>query len=132
TQPTLICCKTTIGFGSPNKAGKGECHGAPLGHDEIAATRAALGWNHGPFETPADIYAEWDAKATGAARVTEWNQRFAAYAAEYPELAAEFKRRMAGELPADFDAKASEYIRQVADKGETIASRKASQNALNA
>ena len=132
TQPTLICCKTTIGFGSPNKAGKEECHGAPLGNDEIAATRAALGWNHGPFEIPADIYAEWDAKAAGAARETEWNQRFAAYAAEFPELAAEFKRRMAGELPADFDAKASAYIREVAGKGETIASRKASQNALNA
>ena len=131
-QPTLICCKTTIGFGSPNKQGKEECHGAPLGNDEIAATRAALNWNHGPFEIPADIYGEWDAKAAGASRESEWDQRFAAYAAEFPELAAEFKRRMAGELPADFGAKASAYIRDVASKGETIASRKASQNALNA
>nr|WP_298164725.1 transketolase [uncultured Pseudomonas sp.] len=131
-QPTLICCKTTIGFGSPNKQGKEECHGAPLGNDEIALTRAALGWNHGPFEIPADIYAEWDAKEAGAAAEAEWNERFAAYAAAYPELASEFKRRIAGELPADFAEKAAAYIKDVAEKGETIASRKASQNALNA
>ena len=131
-QPTLICCKTTIGFGSPNKQGKEECHGAPLGNDEIALTRATLGWSHGPFEIPAKIYAEWDAKEAGAAAEAEWNQRFAAYAAAYPELASEFKRRMAGELPADFAEKASAYIQEVAAKGETIASRKASQNALNA
>ncbi|HSX90910.1 MAG TPA: transketolase, partial [Pseudomonas sp.] len=131
-QPTLICCKTTIGFGSPNKQGKEECHGAPLGNDEIALTRAALGWNHGPFEIPADIYAEWDAKEAGAAAEAEWNERFAAYAAAYPELASELKRRIAGELPADFAEKAAAYIRDVAEKGETIASRKASQNALNA
>ena len=131
-QPTLICCKTTIGFGSPNKQGKEDCHGAPLGNDEIALTRAALGWNHGPFEIPADIYAEWDAKEAGAAAEAEWEQRFAAYAAAYPELASEFKRRVAGELPADFAEKAAAYIREVAEKGETIASRKASQNALNA
>ncbi|MBM7062324.1 transketolase [Pseudomonas sp. UL073] len=131
-RPTLICCKTTIGFGSPNKAGKEECHGAPLGNDEIALTRAALGWNHAPFEVPADIYAEWDARESGAAAEAEWNQRFAAYAAAYPELAAEFKRRIAGELPADFSAKAAAYVQEVASKGETIASRKASQNALNA
>lgn len=131
-QPTLICCKTTIGFGSPNKQGKEECHGAPLGNDEIALTRAALGWNHGPFEIPADIYAEWDAKAAGAAAEAAWNDKFAAYAAAFPELAAEFKRRIAGELPADFAEKAAAYVREVAEKGETIASRKASQNALNA
>ena len=131
-QPTLICCKTTIGFGSPNKQGKEDCHGAPLGVDEIALTRAALGWNHGPFEIPADIYAEWDAKEAGAAFEAEWDQRFAAYAAAYPELAAEFKRRIAGELPADFAEKAAAYINEVAEKGETIASRKASQNTLNA
>ncbi|MDZ4194146.1 MAG: transketolase, partial [Pseudomonas sp.] len=131
-QPTLICCKTTIGFGSPNKQGKEECHGAPLGNDEIALTRAALGWNHGPFEIPAEIYAEWDAKAAGAAAEAAWNEKFAAYAAAHPELAAEFKRRIAGELPADFAEKAAAYIKDVADKGETIASRKASQNALNA
>ncbi|MCP8467438.1 transketolase [Pseudomonas sp. ZM23] len=130
--PTLICCKTVIGFGSPNKQGKEECHGAPLGNDEIAATRAALGWSHGPFEIPADIYAEWSAKETGASRENEWNQRFAAYQAAYPELAAEFLRRIAGELPADFAEKAAAYVADVAAKGETIASRKASQNALNA
>ncbi|ATH83977.1 transketolase [Ectopseudomonas mendocina] len=131
-QPTLICCKTTIGFGSPNKQGKEECHGAPLGNDEIALTRAALNWNHGPFEIPAEIYAEWDAKAAGAAAEAAWNEKFAAYAAAFPELAAEFKRRIAGELPADFAEKAAAYIKDVAEKGETIASRKASQNALNA
>ena len=101
-QPTLICCKTVIGFGSPNKQGKEECHGAPLGADEIAATRAALGWEHAPFEIPAQIYAEWDAKETGAAQEAEWNKRFAAYQAAHPELAAELLRRLKGELPADF------------------------------
>lgn len=131
-QPTLICCKTTIGFGSPNKQGKEECHGAPLGNDEIALTRAALSWNHGPFEIPSEIYAEWDAKEAGAAAEAAWNEKFAAYAAAFPELAAEFKRRIAGELPADFAEKAAAYIKDVAEKGETIASRKASQNALNA
>ncbi|WP_369958567.1 transketolase [Pseudomonas benzenivorans] len=131
-QPTLICCKTTIGFGSPNKQGKEDCHGAPLGVDEIALTRATLGWEHGPFEIPAEIYAEWDAKQAGAAVEAEWNERFAAYAAAYPELAAEFQRRIKGELPADFAEQAAAYIQEVAAKGETIASRKASQNALNA
>jgi transketolase len=131
-QPTLICCKTTIGFGSPNKQGKEDCHGAPLGNDEIALTRAALGWNHGPFEIPGEIYAEWDARQAGAAVEAEWDQRFAAYAAAYPELASEFTRRIKGELPADFAEKAAAYIAEVAAKGETIASRKASQNALNA
>jgi transketolase len=131
-RPTLICCKTVIGFGSPNKQGKEESHGAALGDAEIALTREALGWNHGPFEIPADIYAEWDAKQKGADAENEWNKRFAAYETEFPALAAEFKRRMAGELPADFAEKASEFIREVATKGETIASRKASQNCLNA
>ena len=131
-RPTLICCKTTIGFGSPNKGGKEDCHGAPLGAEEIALTRAALKWNHGPFEIPADIYAEWDAKQAGAAAEAEWNKRFAAYAAAFPELASEFTRRSKGELPADFSAKAAAYIAEVAAKGETIASRKASQNTLNA
>jgi transketolase len=131
-QPTLICCKTTIGFGSPNKQGKEDCHGAPLGDAEIALTRAALKWNHGPFEIPADIYAEWDAKEAGLAAEAEWDQRFAAYSAEFPELANELVRRLAGDLPADFSEKASAYIAEVAAKGETIASRKASQNTLNA
>ncbi|NWD01366.1 transketolase [Pseudomonas sp. P7779] len=131
-QPTLICCKTTIGFGSPNKQGKEDCHGAPLGDAEIALTRAALKWNHGPFEIPADIYAEWNAKEAGLAVEAEWDQRFAAYSAEFPELANELVRRLAGDLPADFAEKASAYIAEVAVKGETIASRKASQNTLNA
>ncbi len=131
-KPTLICCKTIIGFGSPNKQGKEASHGAALGEAEVALTREALGWNHGPFEIPADIYAEWDAKDAGSKAEQQWNDRFAAYQAEFPELAAEFTRRMAGELPADFDEKASAYIRAVAEKGENIASRKASQNCLNA
>lgn len=131
-RPTLICCKTIIGFGSPNKQGKEESHGAALGDAEIALTREALGWKHGPFEIPAEIYAEWDAKQKGADAENEWNKRFAAYETEFPALASEFMRRMAGELPADFAEKASEFIREVATKGETIASRKASQNCLNA
>ncbi|HDZ55008.1 MAG TPA: transketolase [Pseudomonas xinjiangensis] len=131
-KPTLICCKTIIGFGSPNKQGKEESHGAALGDAEIALTREKLGWKHGPFEIPADIYAEWDAKDAGAKAEAEWSQRFSAYQAEFPELASEFLRRMAGELPADFSEKASAFIRDVATKGENIASRKASQNCLNA
>lgn len=130
--PTLICCKTTIGFGSPNKQGKEDCHGAPLGDAEIALTRQALNWNHSPFEIPADIYAEWDAKEKGRAAEAEWDQRFAAYSAAFPTEANELVRRLSGELPADFSEKASAYIAEVAAKGETIASRKASQNTLNA
>ncbi|RBC02769.1 transketolase [Pseudomonas sp. MWU12-2115] len=130
--PTLICCKTTIGFGSPNKQGKEDCHGAPLGDAEIALTRKALNWNYGPFEIPADIYAEWDAKEKGRAAEAEWDQRFAAYSAAFPTEANELIRRLSGELPADFAEKASAYIAEVAAKGETIASRKASQNTLNA
>ncbi|WAH59205.1 transketolase [Pseudomonas silvicola] len=131
-RPTLICCKTTIGFGSPNKQGKEESHGSALGAEEVALTRAALKWNHAAFEIPADIYAEWDAKENGRALEAEWDQRFAAYSAAHPELANEFIRRMAGELPADFAQKADAWIAEVVAKGETIASRKASQNALNA
>lgn len=131
-QPTLICCKTTIGFGSPNKSGKEESHGAPLGADEIALTRAALKWNHGPFEIPADIYEQWNAKEKGLAAEAEWDQRFAAYSAAFPELANDFIRRMSGELPADFAEKSAAYVAEVNAKGETIASRKASQNALGA
>lgn len=132
SKPSLIICKTVIGFGSPNKQGKEECHGAPLGDAEIALTRAALGWHHGPFDIPADIYAAWDAKAKGAQQESDWNSRFAAYAAAYPELARELKRRLSGELPADFAEKSAAYIAEVQAKGETIASRKASQNTLNA
>ncbi|QEY60251.1 transketolase [Pseudomonas sp. C27(2019)] len=131
-KPTLICCKTVIGFGSPNRGGKETSHGAPLGAEEIALTRAELNWSHGPFEVPADIYAQWNADAAGATAEADWDARFAAYAAEFPELAAEFERRMAGDLPADFAEKAAQYIAQVAAKGESIASRKASQNSLNA
>ncbi len=131
-QPTLICCKTIIGFGSPNKEGKEDCHGAPLGDDEIALTRERLGWTHGAFEIPADIYADWDAKEAGSHAENEWNSRFVAYRAAYPELADELLRRISGELPADFTEKADAYIADVAAKGESIASRKASQNAINA
>ncbi|MCG8519886.1 transketolase [Marinobacter sp. CA1] len=131
-QPTLICCKTVIGFGSPNKQGTESCHGAPLGEDEIALARENLGWNHGAFEVPDDIYQAWDGREKGSAAEQAWNDAFAAYQQAEPELAAEFQRRMAGELPADFAEQAQAYIQQIQDKGETIASRKASQNALNA
>lgn len=131
-KPTLICCKTIIGFGSPNKQGKEDSHGAALGDAEIALTREKLGWNHAPFEIPQDIYAEWDARQAGGKAEAAWDERFAAYQSAFPDLASEFKRRMAGELPADFSEKASAFIRDVADKGETIASRKASQNCLHA
>ena len=131
-QPTLICCKTIIGFGSPNKEGKEECHGAPLGDDEIALTRERLGWKHGSFEIPENVYEGWSAKEKGAAAEFAWNDKFAAYEAAYPELAAEYKRRIAGDLPADFAAQADAYIRECQQKGETVASRKASQNTLNA
>lgn len=131
-KPTLICCKTVIGFGSPNRGGKETSHGAPLGDEEIALTRAELNWPHAPFEVPAEIYAQWNAEEAGAQAEAEWEARFAAYAAEFPELAAEFKRRMAGDLPADFAEKAAQYIAEVAAKGASIASRKASQDSLNA
>ena len=131
-KPTLIICKTIIGLGSPNKQGTEDCHGAPLGNDEIALTREALGWAEGPFEIPADVYAAWDAKAKGTASESAWNDTFAAYAAKYPAEAAELKRRLSGDLPADFAAKADAYIAEVNAKAETIATRKASQNAIQA
>ncbi|RCX06834.1 transketolase [Marinomonas foliarum] len=131
TKPTLICCKTIIGFGSPNKSGSHDCHGAPLGDAEIAAAREFLGWPHAPFEVPADVYSGWDAKEAGSAREAQWNAQFEAYKAAYPELAAEFERRVIkGELPADFEAKAQAFIQESQDKGESIASRKASQNSI--
>ena len=132
SKPTLICCKTTIGFGSPNKEGKDDCHGAPLGEEEIKLTRERLGWHHGAFEIPEDIYAQWSAAEAGAAKETAWDQKFAAYQQAYPELAAEFMRRQAGELPSDFAAQADAYIRECQQNGDNIASRKASQNTLNA
>ncbi|RZG82390.1 transketolase [Acinetobacter sp. WCHAc060033] len=132
TKPTLIMCKTVIGLGSPNKQGKEDCHGAPLGNDEIALTREALGWTEEAFVIPEDVYTSWDAKAKGTASEAAWNETFAAYAAKYPTEAAELKRRLEGDLPADFAAKADAYIAEVNAKGETIATRKASQNAIQA
>ncbi|MBN7799008.1 transketolase [Parahaliea mediterranea] len=131
-KPTLICCRTVIGKGAPNKAGTESCHGAPLGDDEVAATREAIGWAHAPFTVPEDIYAGWDATSAGAAREQAWEQAMTAYAGEHPELAAELRRRLAGELPADFAAEAEAYIARCQAEGESIASRKASQNCLNA
>ncbi len=132
-KPTLICCKTIIGFGSPNKQGTESCHGAALGADEVALTREKLGWTHGPFVIPEDIYKGWDAKTTGNAAEKQWQATFDAYAEAHPELAAEFKRRVIeGELPSDFGDKADAYIRECQEKMEKVASRKASQNTLNA
>ncbi|MFZ5605588.1 MAG: transketolase [Pseudomonadota bacterium] len=131
-RPSLICCKTIIGYGAPNKQGKEECHGAPLGDDEIKLARAQLGWNHAPFEVPSDIYAEWNAKEKGARAESDWQRQFDNYRKEFPQLAAEFERRMKGELPADWAEKSAAYIQQVQAGGEKIASRKASQNSLNA
>ena len=129
-KPTLICCRTSIGFGSPNRAGTAKAHGEPLGAEEIALTRAALGWSHGPFEIPAEVYADWDAKAAGAQREAAWNERFAAYSAAYPEHAAAFTRRMRGELPANFAEIAAQIASQAHDEAATVATRKASQLAL--
>ena len=131
-KPTLICCKTIIGFGAPNKQGKEASHGAALGKDEVAAARVQLGWNHPPFEIPADIYAAWDAKKKGAEREAAWNALFAKYKNAHPELAAEFERRIAGDLPDDFSAKANAYVAKLQADGPVVASRKASQMALDA
>ncbi|MCR9969245.1 transketolase [Vibrio cholerae] len=132
SRPTLICTKTIIGFGSPNKAGSHDCHGAPLGNDEIKAAREFLGWEYAPFEIPADIYAAWDAKAAGASKEAAWDEKFAAYAKAYPAEAAEYKRRVAGELPANWEAATSDIIANLQANPANIASRKASQNALEA
>ncbi len=129
-RPSLIICKTVIGLGSPNKQGKEECHGAPLGVPEIELVRDTLTWTDEPFVIPADVYDAWDARPRGIIQENEWNALFEDYAAQYPELASELKRRLNGDLPADFAAKADQYIRDVNIKAETIASRKASQNAL--
>jgi len=129
-KPTMICCKTIIGYGSPNKAGTHDCHGAALGDEEIALVRKELGWDSAPFEIPADVYEGWDAKASGAAAESDWEARFAAYAAEYPAEAAEFTRRINGDLAADWTAGADAFIAEVNAKAENIASRKASQNAI--
>ncbi|MBH2548149.1 transketolase, partial [Serratia marcescens] len=131
-KPSLLMCKTVIGFGSPNKAGTHDVHGAALGAAEVAATREALGWKYAAFEIPQDIYAQWDAKEAGQAKEAAWNDKFAAYARAFPELAAEFKRRMNGELPADWKADAKAFIEKLQANPANIASRKASQNALEA
>jgi transketolase len=130
-KPSLICCKTTIGFGSPNLAGSHDCHGAPLGAEEIVATREQLGWTHEPFVVPDEIYSAWDAKSAGASAENEWNERFASYGEVHHELAAEFKRRMAGELPDNWEEETAKFIAEVNAKAESPATRKASQNALN-
>jgi transketolase len=129
-KPTLICCKTHIGKGSPNRQDTAKAHGEPLGAEEIALTRAALGWTYGPFEIPADVYTDWDAKDQGAKAEAAWNEKFAAYAAAFPEQAAEFTRRMAGDLPANFGEIAAKIASDAHDAGATVASRKASQLAL--
>ncbi len=125
-KPSMICCKTVIGFGSPNKCGSHDCHGAPLGEDEIALTRKELGWDHPPFVVPDEIYAGWNAKEKGAAAEAAWNETFAAYKAANPELAAEFERRMAGELPADWSDKADAFIASMNEAAESLATRQAS------
>jgi transketolase len=132
SMPTLIICKTIIGFGSPHKAGTHDVHGAPLGEAEVAATREALGWPHPPFAIPSDIYAQWDAKEAGRAKEAAWNDKFAAYAHAFPELAAEFTRRIKGLMPPDFASKAQAYIEKLQAKPAKIASRQASQNAIEA
>jgi transketolase len=131
-KPSLICCKTIIGYGSPNKCASHDCHGAALGEDEVALTRKELGWEYEPFVIPEDVYEGWDAKAKGAEAEAAWNEKFAAYEKEYPELAAEFKRRMAGELPADWKNVTDKMIADMNDKAESVATRKASQNVITA
>lgn len=128
--PTLICCKTNIGQGSPKLAGTDKVHGAPLGNEEISATRQAIGWSHEPFEIPVQVYNLWDAKVEGAARQSAWDKTFAFYSQQYPALSAEFTRRMAGQLPEDFEQIEQKLLQQVDSAAESIASRKASQNAI--
>jgi len=129
-RPTMICCKTIIGWGSPNKQGKEECHGAALGEDEVALVRETIGWEHKPFVIPDDIRAGWDAREKGRDNEGEWNSLFDAYRSEYPDLAAEFERRIAGDLPADWSDKAEAFIASVVEKAASIASRKASQQSI--
>ncbi|MFB4341042.1 transketolase [Pantoea sp. CS_6] len=131
-KPSLIICRTVIGFGSPNKAGKEEAHGAALGEEEVALTRKQLGWNYPAFEIPQEIYQQWDAKEAGAAREKAWNDKFAAYQQAYPELAAEYTRRMNGEMPANWEAETARFIADLQANPQKIASRKASQNSLEA
>lgn len=130
-QPTLIICKTIIGFGAPNKQGSESCHGAPLGDEEIAATRQQLGWQHGPFEIPADVYQQWSAKDRGDAVEASWNKRWVAYEQAYPQLAAELKRRLNGELPTDFEQRVVDHAKRLQENPDNPATRKASLNTLN-
>ena len=131
-KPSLIICRTVIGFGSPNKAGKEEAHGAALGEEEVALTRKQLGWNYPPFEIPADIYQQWDAKESGAEREKAWNEKLAAYKEAFPELAQEYLRRMSGGMPTNWEAETQKFIEQLQANPQKIASRKASQNSLEA
>ncbi|KAF6676079.1 transketolase [Pantoea sp. EKM21T] len=131
-KPSLIICRTIIGFGSPNKAGKEESHGAALGEAEVALTRKQLGWNYPAFEIPAEIYQQWDAKAAGAEREKAWDAKFAAYKEAHPELAKEYERRMNGEMPANWETEATRFIQELQANPQKIASRKASQNSLEA
>ncbi len=131
-KPTLICCKTTIGFGAPNKAGTESCHGAPLGEEEIIGTRKNLGWNYGPFEIPQDIYNGWDAREKGSALETKWNELYVAYKEAHPELANELERRLNHQLPANFAAKAQDFIKATQAENAKVATRKASQNTIEA
>jgi len=132
SRPSLICCKTTIGFGSPNKGGKESCHGAPLGDEEIALVRQKLGWSHQAFDIPEDIMKGWDAREKGQKLESDWNDKFVAYTEVFPELAAELNRRLNGRLTADFNSTAKSYIAKTQQDGGTIATRKASQNAIQA
>ncbi len=132
SKPSIICCKTTIGFGSPNKGGKEDCHGAPLGEDEIELVRKELKWPHAPFEVPQEIMQEWDAREAGSQLEAEWNDTFIAYREAYPDLAAELTRRLSNRKSADFKGAAKAYIKKTQEAGETIATRKASQNAIEA
>jgi transketolase len=131
-KPSMICCKTIIGFGSPNKSGSHDCHGAALGEEEVALTRKALDWNYPPFEIPTDVYEGWDAKAAGAKKEADWNVKFDAYAAEYPELAAEFTRRMSKELPANWTEATDKIIAETNEAAANLASRQASQKTIAA
>ena len=131
-RPTLVCCKTVIAKGAPKKANTGAAHGAPLGADEIAATRENIGWKHAAFELPKNVYAGWDARERGSRLEGDWKQKLEAYSKKHPERAAELRRRIAGELPLDWASFRDKLLASVADKGETIATRKASQNMLEA
>jgi transketolase len=131
-KPTMICCKTTIGYGAPNLCGSHDCHGAPLGEDEIKATRENLGWKHDPFVIPDEIYSAWDAKDAGSKAEAEWNDKFAAYKAAYPDLAAEFERRMKGELPSNWESTVADYVAATNEAAASPATRQASQKAITA